>query len=398
MNQRPVPGFVLPLIVACQFAGSSVWFAGNGVLSALQQRYALPADSLANITTSVQLGFIIGTLLFAMTRIADRYVPTKVFMLSSILSACCNLSLIWTHGELGLIYTTRFLTGFFLAGVYPVGMKIAAEWFGGNTGKALGYLVGALALGKAIPHLLKGTIGADHWQQVMILTSGMAIAGGITTGIFLRKGPYTSNKDIRRGFGNLGRLFKDAPFKQAAMGYFGHMWELYTLWAFLPMIITTYNQVHHTSYATATWSFIIIALGMPGCIIGGLFSLRLGSKKVASIALMGSAICCLLSPLLFLLPPWLFFLFLIIWGLFVITDSPQFSAMVSGTADPANKGTALALVTSIGFAITIVSIECMDLIWQSIPLPENKGWILPILAIGPVLGLVALRKEHQKPA
>ncbi len=391
-----VPGYVLPLIVLSQFAGTSVWFAGNAILPALQIQYQLPDSMIGNITTAVQSGFIIGTLVFALFSIADRYSPVRLFMCCALLAAVFNMMVIWVSNDIVLLLACRLLTGFFLAGVYPVGMKIAADWYAKGLGKALGFLVGAMVAGKAFPHLIKSTIHVDNWQQVIIFTSMIAASGGLLVGFFLRNGPHRVKSDGLQKV-NLVSLFKNNSFKAASFGYFGHMWELYTFWAFIPMMITWYNHFHASSIPVSFWSFVIIGIGCISCILGGSISNRIGSAKVAWISLIISGICCLLSPLFFFASPFIFLIGLMIWGCFVIADSPQFSALVSQTAPTATKGTALTLVTSIGFAITIVSIETLNLIWNRL-MPDTvaKYWFLPILAIGPVFGLFHMKSLVRK--
>lgn len=391
-----VPLYVLPLIVFSQFAGTSVWFAGNAILPALQIQYQLPESIVGNITTAVQSGFIIGTLVFALLSIADRFSPVKLFMWCALLAAVFNVIVIWSDDNIPVLLACRLLTGFFLAGVYPVGMKIAADWYAKGLGKALGFLVGALVAGKALPHLIKSTIQVSNWQQVMMITSAIAALGGLLIGVLLKNGPNrTKSTGLKRV--RFVSLFQHRSFKAAAFGYFGHMWELYTFWAFVPLMIMWYNQLHASSIPVSFWSFVIIGIGTISCMMGGSISNKIGSAKVAWISLIVSGICCLLSPLFFYASPNMFLTSLIIWGCFVIADSPQFSALVSQTAVPETKGTALTLVTSIGFAITIVSIETLNLIWNRF-LPDDlpKYWLLPILALGPVFGLINMKPLLKK--
>lgn len=395
-----VPGYILPVIVLSQFAGTSVWFAGNAILPTLQSLYHLPDNMVGTITTAVQLGFISGTLLFALLTIADRFSPVKVFMLSSLLAALFNLLVIYTNGDAHYILTLRFLTGFFLAGVYPVGMKIAADWYAQGLGKALGFLVGALVAGKAIPHLLKGLGDVAMWKQVMISTSAFAAAGGLLVGLFLSNGPHRT-KGAGISFKNITSLFKNKSFKAASLGYFGHMWELYTFWAFVPVMLKVYNLHTGHSLNISLWSFLIIGIGTLSCIAGGYISKNLGSAKVAFISLVVSGICCVLSPLFFLLPVVLFIAALLIWSCFVIADSPQFSTLVSQTAESNRKGTALTIVTSIGFGITIISIEVMNYLLANSSTPSTlfgsyTSYSYMLLAIGPIAGLIGMRKLLKK--
>ena len=395
-----VPGYILPVIVLSQFAGTSVWFAGNAILPALQSLYHLPDKMVGTITTAVQLGFISGTLLFALLTVADRFSPVKVFMLSSLLAALFNLLVIYTNGDAYSILTLRFLTGFFLAGVYPVGMKIAADWYAQGLGKALGFLVGALVAGKAIPHLLKGLGDITMWKQVMITTSVFAAAGGIMVGLFLKNGPHRT-KGTGISFKNITSLFKNKSFKAASLGYFGHMWELYTFWAFVPVMLKAYNLHTGHSLNISLWSFLIIGIGTISCIAGGYISKEIGSAKVAFFSLVVSGICCLLSPLFFLLPAVLYIAALLIWSCFVIADSPQFSTLVSQTAESDRKGTALTIVTSIGFGITIISIEVMNYLLTNTSIPSilfgrYSSYSYMLLSIGPIAGIIGMRKLLKK--
>lgn len=395
-----VPAYILPVIVLSQFAGTSVWFAGNAILPALQSLYHFPDSMLSNITIAVQLGFISGTLLFALLTIADRFSPVKIFMLSALLAAAFNLFILFTDGNINSILGLRFLTGFFLAGVYPVGMKIAADWYASHLGKALGFLVGALVAGKALPHLLKGLGDVSMWKQVIIYTSCIAATGGIVVGWFVKNGPHRT-KATGLSFSKLPGLFHRKDFKAAALGYFGHMWELYTFWAFVPLMLSWYNAQEKTQLNVSLWSFLIIGIGAVSCVIGGYYSRKAGSVKVAFASLFGSGICCILSPLFFLLSPSLFVTALVLWGCLVIADSPQFSALVSHTADSSQKGTALTLVTSIGFAITIISIETMSYFFMNDhpPIPwfkTNKEASFVIMALGPLFGLISMRSLLKK--
>ena len=394
-NSTTVSAYILPVIVLSQFAGTTVWFAGNAILPALQSLYQFPDSMLSNITIAVQLGFISGTLLFALLTIADRFSPVKVFMLSALLAAAFNLFILFADGNINSILGLRFLTGFFLAGVYPVGMKIAADWYAANLGKALGFLVGALVAGKALPHLLKSLGDISMWKQVIIYTSCIAATGGIIVGWLLKNGPHRT-KATALSFNKLTSLFHRKDFKAAALGYFGHMWELYTFWAFVPLMLSWYNSQENTHLNVSLWSFLIIGIGAISCVIGGFYSRSIGSAGIAFISLSGSGICCLLSPLFFLLPIPLFLSALILWGCLVIADSPQFSALVSQTADSSQKGTALTLVTSIGFAITIISIDTISYFFiNEQPLiawfKTNRTFSFTIMALGPLFGLISMR-------
>jgi MFS family permease len=294
-----------------------------------------------------------------------------------------NASIIFFPNDLFTIGGLRFITGFFLAGIYPVGMKIAADWFPQKLGNALGFLVGALVLGTAFPHLLKSQWYSLPWKEVLLLTSLLAFTGGLLVWLLIPAKLH----GVKSKFQPMAFLwvFKSEGFRKAAFGYFGHMWELYTFWAFLPLILKAYNNAQSSRLSTSFWSFVIIGVGCLGCIAGGILSKTWGSKKVAFASLAVSGTCCLLAPAAFSLPSFLFLFFLLIWGFTVVADSPQFSSLVAQSAVQQYKGTALTIVTSVGFAITIASIQLLRSAFDNGP---KSLWLL---AFGPLLGLIALR-------
>jgi MFS family permease len=282
---------------------------------------------------------------------------------------------------LASLLVLRFATGFFLAGIYPVGMKIAAGWYRDDLGKALGFLVGALVLGTAFPHLLKGLGAALPAQQVMLGVSALAVAGGAAMFALVPDGPYLS-RGARFDPRALASVFREPRFRASAFGYFGHMWELYALWAFVPLVIAA----HAPGLPVSAWTFAVIAVGTLGCIAGGLLSLRQGSARVAFAQLSASGVCCLLSPLLFQAPTPLFLAFLLFWGVVVAGDSPQFSALNAASAPRELVGSALTIANCIGFAITIGSIELLNAAASTL----GAQWLLVLLAPGPAFGLAAL--------
>lgn len=386
-EQQKVPAYILPVIVFAQFAGTSLWFAGNAIVGDLQIALQLDVGVTGDITAAVQFGFIIGTLIFAFLSIADRFSPSKVFLLSAVLGALFNLSVYLFAKDLTSLLLLRFATGFFLAGIYPVGMKIASDWYAQGLGKALGYLVGALVLGTAFPHLLKVVGQSFPWELILWTTSGLAALGGMLLYVFVPDGP-NRKAGAKFEWDAIPKIFGFAEFRAAAFGYFGHMWELYTFWAFNPLIINTYNELNQTALNVSLWSFIIIAIGTFGCIVGGYISLKKGSAKVAFGMLLVSGLCCLLSPLFFKLSPSLFLVGMLIWGFTVVGDSPQFSTIVAKTAPSLYIGTALTIVNCIGFALTILSIQVLSYL-QSILAISN---VFLVLLIGPLIGLFSIRK------
>lgn len=355
-------------------------------MSDLLRTFNLDIPALGHLTSAVQFGFILGTLLFAFLSIADRFPPSRVFFICAIIGALCNLGVILENNDLNSLLLWRFLTGFSLAGIYPVGMKIAADHYREGLGKSLGFLVGALVLGTAFPHLLKTLTGSEGlpWKAVIISTSVLATFGGMLILFFVPQGQYRKARISIDHFAFI-KVFRNKKFRSAAFGYFGHMWELYTFWAFVPVILTTYTLLHpETDFNIPLLSFFIIAVGGVACVAGGYISLNRGTKRTAATALAFSGICCLISPLLFLQSSALLLIaFLLFWGAMVVADSPLFSTLVANNAEGESRGTALTIVNSIGFAITILSIQLITyLITFTDPL-----YIFPLLALGPVFGL-----------
>ncbi len=386
MNIKP---HILPVIIFSQFACTSLWFAGNAIVGDLAKYHGLEPGLTGLMLSTVQLGFILGTLLFAAMMLVDRFSPSKLFLGCAFLAALCNAILLLEHLTELTLLTARFTTGFFLAGIYPVGMKIASDYYEQGLGKALGFLVGALVLGTSFPHAIRGmSLGTDY-TLVITITTVLAICGGLSMYLLVPNGPFRKPSTVLQLKAGI-TLFKIPAFKNAAFGYFGHMWELYAFWAFLPFAIGTYNSLGNSTISSSIWTFIIIALGCVSCIIGGYISLKKGSKKVAVVSLAISGILCCISPLLFQLPQQLFLILLSVWGMAVVSDSPQFSTLVAASAPAQLKGTALTLVNCIGFTISIVSIQLLSFLVKGI----DPVYIFSILAIGPVFGLISLYKKY----
>ncbi|WP_055448746.1 MFS transporter [Lacinutrix mariniflava] len=383
---------ILPIIVISQFCCTSLWFAGNGVINDLIVNFNLKATALGHLTSAVQFGFIIGTLLFAILTIADRFSPSKVFFISALLGSLFNLGVIYEGNTLTSLLILRFLTGFFLAGIYPVGMKIAADYYEKGLGKSLSFLVGALVLGTALPHLLKEITNTYPWESVLITTSTLALLGGLLMIARVPNGPYrkvSQKTDLLAFFS----IFKNRTFRASAFGYFGHMWELYTFWAFVPFMLKKYSEFNTSVvFNIPMLSFVIIGIGGLACVISGFISIRIGVKKTAFIALLLSGICCLVSPIVFTTQyETLFIAFLIFWGMVVIADSPLLSTLVVKNVPAEIKGTALTIVNCLGFLITIISIQFITVLTEF----TDSNSIFLILAIGPLFALVSLRKKSK---
>lgn len=382
---------ILPIIVISQFCCTTLWFAGNGVINDLIHDFNLNNDALGFLTSAVQFGFIIGTLIFAILTIADRFSPSKVFFISAFVGAFLNLGILWEGNNLTSLLLLRFLTGFFLAGIYPVGIKIAVDYFEKSLGKSLGFLVGALVLGTAFPHLLKDLTNLYPWKNVIIITSTLAAFGGLIMLIFVPNGPFRIPSQKTNVFAFF-KVFHHKEFRASAFGYFGHMWELYAFWTFVPIILKNYSIQQHIVFNIPFLSFIIIGVGSLACISGGYISESLGLKRTAFSSLFLSGLCCIISPLIFFgNSEILLIIFLLFWGIVVVADSPLLSTLVAKNAPLELKGTAITIVNSIGFLITIISIQCMN----SLTNLTDSNSIYMILAIGPVLGLISLRKKKK---
>ncbi len=383
--------YILPIIIIAQFFCTSLWFAGNAILDDLVISIGIPPSMIASILSAVQLGFIIGTLVFAIFTITDRFSPSYVFFICAMLGSFCNLSIVLFDVTTISLLFLRFSTGFFLAGIYPVGMKIAADYYKEGLGKALGYLVGALVLGTAFPHLLKVISFSGNYTLVIYCTSLLALIGGLLILLGVPNGPYrtrTTSLQLNAVF----TLFQNIKFRKASFGYFGHMWELYTFWGFLPLLLKLYATKQNLVLNISLWSFYCIAIGSISCIIGGYLAIRYHSKKVALYSLIISGICCLISPLLFHTPFPLFISILLVWGMAVISDSPQFSTLVAQAAPPSLKGTGLTIVNSIGFSLTIISIQILQYLSTII----SDNFIFLFLALGPLFGIYHFLYSRKK--
>ena len=382
---------VLPIIVISQFCCTSLWFAGNAVLTELVLNFNLKANALEHLTSAVQFGFITGTLLFALFTIVDRFSPSKIFAICAVLGALCNAGLIIEQNTLTSLLIARFFTGFFLAGIYPVGMKIATDYYQKGLGTSLGFLVGALVLGTALPHLLKDSMQSYAWEHVILTISCLSVFGGFLLLCCIPNGPFRK-KGTALELAACYNVFLNVKFRKAAFGYFGHMWELYTFWAFVPILLKTYTMLHvNTSFNIPLLSFCTIAIGSTACVLGSYLAKKIGTQRVAFSALFLSCCCCLLAPLFFMVTNHVvFILFLLFWGMVVIADSPLFSTLVAQNAPEKEKGTALTIVNCIGFTITIISIQLISTLLHN----TNSTFVFVLLAVGPILGLLALKSKR----
>jgi MFS family permease len=388
-----VPRRILPVIVLSQFASTSLWFAVNAVMPDLQHAWGLPAAAVGTLTSAVQLGFVAGTLLFALLMLADRFAPTRVFLACSLLGAVANAAILLAEGRYGLLLALRFAVGFLLAGIYPVGMKIAASWYREGLGAAMGILIGALVLGTALPHGLRALAGnggsellawgsLPAWQSVVLAVSLLAALGGLATALLVPPHPAAA-RAARITPRALALIWSDRRLRASVFGYFGHMWELYAMIVLVPVVMAARLDGSAVSAA----SFWAIGAGFVGCAGGGLLARRLGSARVAHLQLATSGVCCVAAPWMLVAPVPLFLAWMLLWGATVSGDSPQFSTLTAQNAPPAVVGSVLTFSNCIGFAISVVSIELFVRAAHAWPL----ALVLPWLAVGPALGLWMLR-------
>lgn len=374
----PVPRRILPVIAASQFAGTSVWFAINAVMADLQREAALPAHAVGWLTAAVQLGFIAGTFGFALLSIADRFSPRKVFLVCSLAAGALALATALLPPQLALLLALRFFTGVALAGIYPVGMKIAAGWFAHGLGWALGVLVGALVLGNALPFVLRALGAQWSWQAVMVAVGAVAAGGGVLMAALVPDGPHLAPA-ARITPKALAVIWHDRQVRASAFGYFGHMWELYAFFVLIPAIVAT----RFAGAAASWWVAATMGLGGVACIVGGALVRRVGGARVAAFQLASSGACGLLAPWLLDAPLPLWAAWLLWWGATVSGDSPQFSALTAANAPRAMVGSVLTFVNAIGFTLSTATITLFAALAAQWPLAQ----VLPWLAVGPAIGL-----------
>lgn len=387
-TDAPAPRRVLPAIVLAQLLGTAPWFAVNAVMPQLRADYGWPAAALATLSSAIQWGFIAGTLVFALLALADRHSARRVFLVCALAAAGCTLAAAAFASNYAALIGWRAATGFFLAGIYPVGMKLAALWFPRGLGAALGWLVGALVIGSASAHALRAvSISGGSEAPWSVVFVGVALAAALAGLLVIALVPEPAHAALRGNglrLGALGAIWSDRQLRASAFGYFGHMVELYTLWVLVPLILATRIAA---GAALSWWAFGVLAAGAVGCVGGGLLARRWGSARVAAVQLATSGLCCIAAPLLLSAPLALFLAWMLLWGVTVAGDSPQFSALTANNAPREAIGSVLTLVNSIGFAISALSIEFFVRWSEYAPLAQ----LLPWIGLGPVVGLVMLR-------
>lgn len=380
---------ILALLALAELLGMALWFSASSVADQLAARWGMSPTQVGWLSNAVQLGFVFGTATAALLNLADILPARRYFTAAALLGAAANASLLLaTDAAVGL--ALRFLTGFCLAGVYPPAMKMVASWFRERRGLAIGMLIGALTLGKASPYLVNSISGREV-SAVVLTTSLFAVGAALLVGLFYRDGPHAFPRRPFR-WGLLPSVLAHRETRLAIGGYLGHMWELYAMWIWTPAFLAASLAVRaEQGHPTPPWladvlAFLTIAAGALGCLWGGQRADRIGRERLVNEAMAASGACCLLVGLCFGGPWWIVAVVTLLWGFFVVADSAQFSTLVTEVSPPHAVGTALTVQTSIGFLLTMASIDLVE------RLANGAGWALafPALAIGPALGICSI--------
>ncbi len=380
----------LVVMAAASLLAMSPWFSGTVVLPELARRWQAGLEVSAWLTMAVQLGFVAGGLLSALFNLPDHFSAPRVFVVSSLLAAGANAAFgIVAAEHAGTALALRFLTGAFLAGVYPPGMKIVAGWFRDGRGTALGILVGALTVGSALPHAVQAA-GELPWRGVVLSCSFFALVAALLVALAVREGPF-SEPQAPFEFGQVLAVWRNRRARLANFGYLGHMWELYSMWGWMGLLLAAAAGAPGRPVAAAT--FLVIAIGAVGCVWAGRAADAPASSRVAQrsrvtiIAMLASGACALLAALVFNHFWWLVAVCLV-WGIAVIADSAQFSAIVSEVSDRRYVGTALTLQTALGFLLTVLSLRVVGGMGEML----GWRWAAAAMALGPLAGVLAMRR------
>jgi MFS family permease len=377
---------MLLLVALAEVLGMTLWFSATAAAPAIVGEFGMRGGGLAWLTMAVQAGFVAGTLLTAITNVADAVNSRRLFASGCVAGALVNGAIAFAPSA-GEVIVLRFCTGAALAWVYPPGMKIAAGWFKERRGTALGIVVGAVGLGSAIPHLLAWLGAGLPWRLLITASSMFALGGALIVGLAVKDGPYVSpSAPFDRHAVRV--VLRNRGTRLAMLGYFGHMWELYAMWTWIAAFATASLAAAGAPRTGSLVAFVTIASGAAGCVLAGPWADRFGKARIAGAALLGSAACVLVSPLFYGAPLGVLLVLAVVWGFTVVADSAQFSALVTDYTPRTHVGTALTLQTSAGFLLTMVSMRIVP------PVSALAGWqwAFLFLAPGPLLGALAMRR------